>query len=372
MNLKNVRIGLALSGGGIRAAIFHLGVLQYLAEARLLNQVASISSVSGASLCIGAIFAANNNKWPSDEEYLETVQHSVRGIILNNDIQRSALRKLPFSPSYWLNRVGLLAKMLEDKWGIKGTLQDLPSFPYWEINCTSFETGNRFRFRRDYMGDYLIGYAQKPQLPISHMIAASAGFPVLIGPYILNTEGIRWTYDKWGRGREAPVEERLSLWDGGVYDNLGLEALYKIGYGLDEEIDFLIISNASSAISFKRRKRHFSAANLARLLDIAVAQTIVLRSREVNARIIAGGEGMYIRIGHSTNTIANRAGIRAEEARAIVKSSLSPDDAIRAGEYTTTLKTPPAEDYELIFRHGYENAKATYIFTGMTREVSFV
>jgi hypothetical protein len=44
------------------------------------------------------------------------------------------------------------------------------------------------------------------------------------------------------------VADAYTLWDGGVYDNLGLEALYKIGEGLDGEIDFLIVSNASASI----------------------------------------------------------------------------------------------------------------------------
>jgi len=106
MNPNQARIGLALSGGGIRAAIFHLGMLQYLAEAKLFDKIISISSVSGASLCIGAIFAANDNKWPSSEEYIKTVQPKVRKLILENDIQTSALRRIPVSPKYWWNKVG--------------------------------------------------------------------------------------------------------------------------------------------------------------------------------------------------------------------------------------------------------------------------
>jgi len=51
MKLNNRLIGLALSGGGIRAAVFHLGVLKYLAEAGLFERIVSISSVSVVSLC---------------------------------------------------------------------------------------------------------------------------------------------------------------------------------------------------------------------------------------------------------------------------------------------------------------------------------
>ena len=57
MELHN--IGIALSGGGIRATIFHLGLFKWLAENGLLEEVKRVSSVSGASLCVGLIYAHN-------------------------------------------------------------------------------------------------------------------------------------------------------------------------------------------------------------------------------------------------------------------------------------------------------------------------
>ena len=58
MELHN--IGIALSGGGIRATIFHLGLFKWLAENGLLEEVKRVSSVSGASLCVGLIYAHND------------------------------------------------------------------------------------------------------------------------------------------------------------------------------------------------------------------------------------------------------------------------------------------------------------------------
>ena len=43
-------IGLALSGGGSRAMAFHLGCLRALHDEGLLDQVATISAVSGGSV----------------------------------------------------------------------------------------------------------------------------------------------------------------------------------------------------------------------------------------------------------------------------------------------------------------------------------
>ena len=52
---SGTKIGLALSGGGHRAALFHLGVLARLAEVGLLRRVEVISTVSGGSI-LGALY----------------------------------------------------------------------------------------------------------------------------------------------------------------------------------------------------------------------------------------------------------------------------------------------------------------------------
>ena len=53
---------LALSGGGYRAALFHLGFLRRMNEIDLLRQVDAISSVSGGSI-INAILAKTSEHW---------------------------------------------------------------------------------------------------------------------------------------------------------------------------------------------------------------------------------------------------------------------------------------------------------------------
>ena len=46
------RIGLALSGGGYRAAAYHIGALRALHKLCVLNKVDVISSVSGGSVSV--------------------------------------------------------------------------------------------------------------------------------------------------------------------------------------------------------------------------------------------------------------------------------------------------------------------------------
>jgi predicted acylesterase/phospholipase RssA len=55
MNSSVTKIGLALSGGGFRASLFHIGVLAALAESEILKAVEVISCVSGGSI-IGAYY----------------------------------------------------------------------------------------------------------------------------------------------------------------------------------------------------------------------------------------------------------------------------------------------------------------------------
>src|SRR6516164_7064796 len=54
MHASTNRIGLALSGGGFRASLYHLGLVRFLRDAGLLSHVSHITSVSG-----GSVLAAN-------------------------------------------------------------------------------------------------------------------------------------------------------------------------------------------------------------------------------------------------------------------------------------------------------------------------
>jgi NTE family protein len=355
-----MKIGLALSGGGIRATIFHLGVFRYLAERGFLGQVSQISSVSGASLCVALIFARNGNKWPTDKEFLETELPDIEKTVLVNNIQIGAILKL--LTTLWSNKAGLIAQMLRKKWGVVGSLQDLPDSPVWHINSTSFETGKDFRFTKARMGDYLLGSIEYPDFPIAEAAASSAGFPMLIGPLKVDVKKYRFpNYDALRTSGKKPRElKELFLWDGGVYDNLGIEALYANG-ALKSGTDFLIVSNAGATAGITERKHGVtSVTNIMRLLNITMDQVFSLRSRDVMARVMKQNQGLYVNIGNSAEKITDDAKVDAETKRRLVAECLSPDDAAKVRGYSTTLSSPTKENYELILRHGYENAKCCW------------
>jgi NTE family protein len=78
---EHPKLGLALSGGGHRAAFFHIGVLAKLAELGLLRAVQVISTVSGGSI-IGALYylhvknllESKADDEISDADYVELVR----------------------------------------------------------------------------------------------------------------------------------------------------------------------------------------------------------------------------------------------------------------------------------------------------------
>src|SRR3954466_11403484 len=107
-------IALALSGGGIRAMVFHLGVLRFMAERGLLEATTRISSVSGGSLVVGLIFNKAGMRWPGSAEYLSTVYPALRAKLCARSLQWGALRQLanPLNLRFLLSRANLLALAL--------------------------------------------------------------------------------------------------------------------------------------------------------------------------------------------------------------------------------------------------------------------
>ncbi|MAU00951.1 MAG: hypothetical protein CL608_27715 [Anaerolineaceae bacterium] len=158
--------------------------------------------------------------------------------MLKVDLQRDLFVRTLLSPLHiFQTRANDLANLMEDKFEMEGTLQEIPPEPRLVINTTCYETGKLFRIEQGRMGDYQLGYVRNPQMKISEAVAASAGFPVGIGPLEICPEDHSWfAFENGGLNRpiSPPELERIHLWDGGVYDNLGDEPLYNPGEGWRE------------------------------------------------------------------------------------------------------------------------------------------
>lgn len=355
------KIALALSGGGSRAMAFHAGVLRYFAELGLLESVAEISSVSGGSLLTGLIFTKSAMRWPSSREYISEIFPKVRCTLCTTNIQASAAVRL-VSPRYWRffgSLPNLVARAMYMDWRVRGTLEDLPQSPVWSINCTTAENGRRFRFKQGRLGDYESGYAEAGTFPLASAMATSAAFPVGIGPFRLYANRLTWwkkpTWDAKAEVQIAPPSDLLHLYDGGVYDNLGLEPLFSASTGEPNKSYRVVVLDAGAPLGRGFGLSSLNPLRIKRLMDVMMDQTRALRVRGFINYVKRSKRGGYLGIVRTPNI-----------CDVIAKQSnpayfLSEDLATRVSSFPTSLSKLDEDDFDLISRHGYEMAKLTQI-----------
>ena len=78
MDKRGNKIGLALSGGGYRAAAYHIGTLRALHKLGILDKVDVISSVSGGSITAAYYTLHKNNGYDKfEKEFINKLNHNV-------------------------------------------------------------------------------------------------------------------------------------------------------------------------------------------------------------------------------------------------------------------------------------------------------
>ncbi len=353
----------------MRAAAFHLGVLHRLADENLFDRISHLSTVSGGSLAVAALIANAGMRWPNSSEYKTDTYPSLRRLFTTTDL--FSLKAIGFSGLLRFNlgllrdRAKVLAELLSDRWGVVGNLQDLPDSPVWWINTTCLETGKNWRFSKREMGDWKFGRHFSPPFRIAEASAASAAIPYVIGALTLTMPEAGWyetdpaTRQPVGK-LEVPAR-MVRLWDGGAYENLGLEALFKPGQSLSN-CDFLLCSDASGPLSPQGTSpiRGLLGGHLVspRLFDVASDQIRALRSRMFVRDIERGTiRGALIRMGNSVRDVDIKAGLcRDQQAYDAFQTD---QETARALSHPTDLRALPEELFDCIARHGYEVADAT-------------
>lgn len=250
-----MKTGLALSGGGVRATVFHLGVLARLAETDLWSTFEHISTVSGGSLCVALIFEKAGKQWPDPGVYLNQCLPSIFNILTTYNLQWAYAWRAFFH--LLEGRANIVGHLIKKHWDITSCISEIPETnPRWSINATCYETGKNWRFHKKRMGDYVANYVVGPKYPLADAVAASAAVPGLIGPLKFKASKYTWmkyTNDDRPDTAVQPIAKTLALWDGGVYDNLGVEAIYKTKEGLRYDLDYALISDASKPLVFLQR-----------------------------------------------------------------------------------------------------------------------
>lgn len=286
------KVGLALSGGGFRASLFHLGVLARLAECGVLRRVEVLSCVSGGSI-VGAFYYLHLRKLlqscPDHEledrhyvelvekvidEFLAGVRRDLRGHLFTDPRDDARMISPKFSRT---NRVAeLLDRDFYSKIPREGGEASSPwrmtdlfvtpagrgedfslryenwlrraKVPMLVLNATTLNTGHNWQFTASWMGEPPIGVDEKVDASrrlrrvyyrdappghrepaLSTAVAASACVPGLFPPVALEK-----LYEADG-GKRLDVE----LVDGGVHDNQGIASL------LEQGCTVMLVSDAS-------------------------------------------------------------------------------------------------------------------------------
>jgi len=264
-------VGLCLSGGGYRAMLFHLGALRRLNEAGRLPTLTRVASVSGGSIIAGVLGRAWSDLgfgpsagpgFVSDrfERLVEKPIFDLAGRTIDVRAVLTGLRP---------GRIATKVQRAYDKRLFDGaTLQDLPADdagPRFVILATNLTNGTLWRFSRPYMRDWRTDPIEHPTLPLAHAVAASSAFPPVLSPSML----------------DLPDGRQLTLTDGGVYDNLGLEPVVK-------RCRTIFVSDGGGTYKESARPRNDWLFGTVRVLNTIDVQVRRLRRRQVVGALEAG------------------------------------------------------------------------------------
>lgn len=336
-------IGLALSGGGFRAALFHLGALRRLNELGILANLRTISSVSGGSILSAHL--ATRITWPLSgvvQDWEERVAKPFRALTSLN-IRNAPVLKRYLLPWNWWNS-GVQVKTLAAEYESKLTklkLVDLPSKPNFIYCATDLAFGVDWNFRRDCMGDYQAGYIRPtpPDWPVARAVAASSCFPPVFDPLRMPFSPSRYKDGK-AQGPDADTARAgISLSDGGVYDNLGLEPIWK-----DHAI--VLSSDGGAVFDFEADKNFFGRVQ--RYVSIQGNQALALRKRWLISNFLSGVmQGTYWGIASMTANYGPKA-----------PPGYSEDVVNMIGKIRTDLDRFSDAEKAVLENHGYLLAEA--------------
>lgn len=296
--IRRKGVALCLSGGGYRAALFHLGALQRLDEIGLLTQVTTVSSVSGGSIVAG-LLADPRLDWQRPQlggfvehvegALLELTRHNIRTVALTARARPSNVLRggasLKALERQLVKYVPHLGRHLSE---IQG------QGPALNIAATELTTLDGWYFltpRMDHphgrVGGPGVGYdIPAPGDTLATAIATSAAFPPFFSPRIVDLTAGQWKTGVHGQLGRPLLLDRCQLTDGGVIDNTALESVWR-NHGTVFLSDASAFSGAAPLIIRTR------LGIATRALAATTAQTASIRRRWLLTQyargVVAGG-----------------------------------------------------------------------------------
>ncbi len=280
----DIAIGMALSGGGYRAMLFGLGSVWRLNEMGWLPKLDMITSVSGGSILNG-VLATRWSRLRWEDRPVGRVAVNFADEIAT-PVQRLAGRTLDVAAGLegLLSLFSTISDKVVDAYDEHlfdgATLQDTPAFekgrtPRFLFYATSLQTGSSVRIERKRLADYKIGEIPNPDLSVARAVAASSAFPPVLSPVELKLDPAAWrSFDPPGPlFHDVAYKKRLVLTDGGVYDNMGLQAL--------ERCHTRLVADAGAPLDMQADPASDWTRQAVRVLDIVTEQTRALRRGEL-------------------------------------------------------------------------------------------
>ena len=262
---REKKIGLALSGGGYRAAAYHIGTMRALHKLGILDEVDVISSVSGGSIT-ATYYVLNKHKGYEqfEKEFLSKLKHNVLWIavlylLLIMAISLFLVYITPNGYGIWtwiaifvilwnfaykILPVSYFIEFAYNMLFFRGAkLDNIPQSPILAINTTDLSTGNQFTFSQDRMSCYPYMntfHFKTTGFSVARAVMASSCVPQFFSPIKINK-----------KYRDGESEVKPYLVDGGLYDNQGAHKFE--GSDSHYEVDYAIVSDAGNTkISSKK------------------------------------------------------------------------------------------------------------------------
>ena len=246
------KLGLALSGGGFRATLYHLGVVRYLRDTGQLNDVTDIASVSGGTI-LAAHLAINWDRYTgNDEAFAAAADELVR--FVQFDVRNHIVRRLPLlftlrlfgkltrQETKHLTPNAILERYYREQLYGDSCLYELPDQPRLHILATNVSDGVMSVFNKQGLylqqrdADASMDFQRIPgqMATLPRVVGASSAFPGFFPPVEISA------VDLGARDGQFPTE---SFTDGGVYDNLGTRAFAWLKKEMGD-FDHILVSDA--------------------------------------------------------------------------------------------------------------------------------
>lgn len=350
--VQNNKIALSLSGGGYRATLFALGALKALNKMGLLNRIDTITSVSGGSIASGFLGMHWRNL-----KFVDGVATNFNEVIIkpldafcSEDLDVGAALSGLFSFS---DTIGDKVAKKYDSRLFKGAhLKDIPDndqTPLFIFYGTNYHTGSSIRFSQRYISDWRIGKNEVDNLSLAKVIGISSAFPPFLAPVTLKTDPLNWKITKHATHFDDPkLKSELLLCDGGLYDNLGLEAVTKRDKN-GFEYGYVICCDAGAPFEITPSIKTNWMSQFMRMTDIMINQQRALRKRSLLASLTSKElKGTYFGISNQISQYAHVQGL--PDLEDVLMTDTSKTKAL--AQMPTRLTSFERESRELLMNWG--------------------